>query len=543
MSGPWEQYASTPSGDDGPWQQFVAPAAPTGPKPKPIGKAAQDDFLRAELRNADWFTRNLAGAGTALSDLWERGKQLVGQGDQDAIHANRVMAEEAPVGAALGQAGVAALPFGLAGNSVKAAAGVGAGLGFARPVDGEQTFENIAKGTAKNTLIDAALGGAGQAVANAGGKYIANKLQDLALRRSQNAVKTQTLNDALDAGLTAVPSEVKPTLGNTILESIGGKAATGQSVSNKNAPVFDSLARKALGLTDDVPLEPAILQARRDLAYQVGYKPVADLPVVPKDGELLRELAKASPLPRGSGAVANPGADEAQKVLAQVAARPEWTGAQLMDDIRLLREQARANYGAAERSGGDIAAERLAQAQKSAANALENLAARNLNPQAVELMREARRYIAKTHTVEDSLIEGSGSVDPRALARMIQRGDPLSDELAVAGRFANVYKGSAKPPAQVASPGVSKLDAVLSAVGAGTGGMLAGPVGVAAGAAAPFIIPRVARALSQSGRAQNSLRDIYRLGLPLRTTNALLPYLAGGSAVLGGDALAKKLPL
>ena len=49
--------------------------------PLKIGKDSFGDSLRGELKNASWFERNLAGAGTALSNLYEGAKQFAGQGN------------------------------------------------------------------------------------------------------------------------------------------------------------------------------------------------------------------------------------------------------------------------------------------------------------------------------------------------------------------------------------------------------------------------------------------------------------------------------
>src|SRR6185503_15259758 len=94
MSGPWEDFGGTTPTPAGPWQDFA--------QPQKIGAQAFPDFLKAELANADWGTRNIAGFGTALSDLWEGAKQFVGKGDAQQIEANKIIEHAAPVGAVAG---------------------------------------------------------------------------------------------------------------------------------------------------------------------------------------------------------------------------------------------------------------------------------------------------------------------------------------------------------------------------------------------------------------------------------------------------------
>ena len=50
-----------------------------------FGKEGFADSLKQTLEEAGWANRNIAGAGTALSNLWEGGKQLFGQGNANTF--------------------------------------------------------------------------------------------------------------------------------------------------------------------------------------------------------------------------------------------------------------------------------------------------------------------------------------------------------------------------------------------------------------------------------------------------------------------------
>ena len=80
------------------YQDAMANRQVSQSSPVKIGKEAFGDTLRQVLQESDWGTRNIAGAGTALSDLWQGAKQLVGAGDKQAIEANNIIKEEAPIG-------------------------------------------------------------------------------------------------------------------------------------------------------------------------------------------------------------------------------------------------------------------------------------------------------------------------------------------------------------------------------------------------------------------------------------------------------------
>jgi hypothetical protein len=534
--------------------KFIIEDAPDSPSsggryviedaPKAIGAEAQGSFLREELKNADWGTRNIAAFGTALSDLYQRGKQLVGQGDRQAIEANQIMRDEAPIGGAVGKMAVAAAPFGLAGNGIGAAMKVGAGLGFAEPVGGEQTLGNIAKGTAQNTIASGVLAGAGQKLSNMAGDAISRKLGDLALRKSQNVVRDKTINEALDAGLVVPPSSVKPTAWNVAKESVAGKISTAQAASNRNASTIDGLVRRAVGLHDDAPLNAETFNGLRTEAYKTGYKPIADLPAVNWDEAMLKEVAALSPA-RAGGAVKTPAQAEIDDLIGALTNQKQWTGEQLIGDIKALRDQARVNFRAANGPQPNSSAGDLARAQIGAADALENLAERNAgNPELVFNLRKARKLIAKTHDVEDAVIEGGGTVAAKKLAQMLQRGKPLTDELAVVARFANNFPRAVQPNAQVSGPGVSALRGAAGPM-LGMGGAMAGaPLPLAAAAAAyPFVVPPLMRSQLLSRGSQNSLRDLYKLGLPTRMAGRLLQNAPVAGAVLGPNALAQYLSL
>lgn len=153
--------------------------APFANGPLKMGAESFPDQLRQELQDAGWGTRNIAGAGTALSNLWEGTKQFVGQGDQQRIEANKIIRNEAPIGAFAGDVASTAIPFGMAGNSVKAAAAVGAGYGALQPVSGEQSIANVVQGKLINTGLGAATAAGGQAAANKLLSGVSNKLASI----------------------------------------------------------------------------------------------------------------------------------------------------------------------------------------------------------------------------------------------------------------------------------------------------------------------------------------------------------------------------
>lgn len=133
--------------------------AGTPTAPVKIGKDAFPDTLRETLRGTDWGTRNIAGAGTALANVWEGGKQLFGLGNEDNIRNQRIIADEAPVGAIAGNiATYAPLALVPGANTVLGGAALGAATGAAQPtLDGESRLANAAVGGAVGGAVPAAI--------------------------------------------------------------------------------------------------------------------------------------------------------------------------------------------------------------------------------------------------------------------------------------------------------------------------------------------------------------------------------------------------
>jgi hypothetical protein len=246
--------------------------------PIKIGKEAFPDTLRQVLRDANWGTRNIAAAGTAVTNLWEGVKQFAGQQNNDTIANNRIIRDEAPVGAFAGDVALTAMPFSAAGKSIKAAAAVGAGYGATLPVENATGWQDVAKGKALNTVVGGVTGAGGQWVSNKATSALTRKIGDLALRKSQNAVKDATLSESIAAGYKLPPS-MMPDSGVTarILEGVSGKYKTNQLAGINNQEVTNKLARSALGLAEDSPLTKEAMQKLRTAAYKSGYDPVTTI--------------------------------------------------------------------------------------------------------------------------------------------------------------------------------------------------------------------------------------------------------------------------
>lgn len=503
--------------------------------PLKLGKEGTADSLRQTLQEAGWVNRNLAGVGSAATGLWEGAKQLVGLGNEQNIANNKVIEQAAPVGAFLGNAAVAAVPFGLAGKGIKAATGAGAVVGALSPVEGEQTLGNVVKGKLVNAAEGAVFGGAGQAVANAGGAMLAKALSDKAAQGVKNAPIDKTLKDAIGVGMVVPPTSVNPSLFNQFKEGVAGKIATAQTASNRNGEVIDSLARKSVGLGEKDALTTEAMQGVRRQAYQSGYEPISAIGTVQTD-KAYHDAIDAIANKYQGVSKSFPGAvnDDVAKMVAPFRVG-NFDSGDALKASQFLRDKANAAF----RSGNN----EEGMAAKGIAKILEDQIERTLQAggqdgaKLLDGFRNARKLMAKSHTVEDAIVEGGGTINARKLAQRVQAGKPMSDELSIAGNFANNFPKATQPAQQVSGPGVSKLN-FLSAMLAGGGGAMAGGVpGAAVGALTQLVAPPLMRKSLLSNRVQKGLVPSYGPTLSNKLTSALLQNSPVGLTALGLESL------
>ncbi len=422
------------------------------PAPNPAGVMPRMD----PTEGMGFTSKFNAGIGKALSDLGGGAAQLVGMGpsSEEVRETKRLDAPlmKTPSGMAGNIAGNIAAFAPLAvvpgANTVAGAGALGAVSGAFQPTEG-------AGDRLKNMAVGGGLGAGTQALAGPGaqrvGEWAAGREAQAAARKSQNAVRDQTLREGQALGLTVPPSAVNQSAANDVLESIGGKAAINQQAAKRNQPVVDAVLRREAGLQPNDALSEQALKASRKSAAAPYRELTAISPQAASDMEALKA--------------------------ARLDSKLNWQ-----------------HYG----RGGDPASYKAASQADQLAEALEQSleqhAAKIGRPELVEAMRNARVQIAKTHTVEKAVNVGTGSGDAAVLGSMLDRGAPLSGDLRKVAAFQQAFKQPMREGTNVPNPGSSKLAAVLSG-GLGAGGMAtAGPAGLAA-AALPFTAPPAARSI------------------------------------------------
>jgi len=377
----------------------------------------------------------------------------------------------------------------------------GAMLNPARSVSelGSNALKNLVAGTAGQTVTEATgspLAGLATTIATPAGITATAQSRQAALQAMQqrNAVRDATLRAAQQEGFVVTPGSITPSGQNVLTERLAGKTRLEQLASSRNQDTTDRLARQAVGVAENAPLTSEGMKAVRADEFTKGYAPVAALGPVQTDAAFGTALTDMSNKFTGAGR-SFPGAvpDKVNETIASFRVSGFDAG-DAVQASRSLREQATANF----RSGDNA----LAKTQVGIARALEDQIERSLatagNPDAAAILaqfRASRQRMAISHSVEDAIREGSGSVDAKKLARDIQSGKYLSGELKTIGEFANIAPRVNQPPSAMGTPGAGSIlgRSLTGGLGAGIGALLGNAPGAVIGAAAPEVTSALAR--------------------------------------------------
>lgn len=299
----------------------------------------------------------------------------------------------------------------------------------------------------------------------------------------QQTIAEKEFARARPAGYVVPPASVKPTVGNVLLEGIGGKAAMQQVASGRNQQVTNKLAARSVGLPEDAEITKDALKEIRQRAGQ-DYERYGNIGQVNADLDFYSDVSRLNTLatqikkdfPKANVA----GADEINNLVDSLKVA-SFSASSGLRRIMQLRDEATRLLSGERPSPTDSA---IAKANIAAADALEELIARQLRQterqDIVDNFEKARVLIAKTYSVQNAL-ELTGNVNAAKLATQLRKDKPLSPELKTAAQFAAAFPKATAIPERFGSPGVSALDTAFAAGGAASFPTLGAPAAVAAG--------------------------------------------------------------
>lgn len=364
----------------------------------------------------------------------------------------------------------------------------------------------------------AAMGG--QGVSEATGSPTAGMLftalvpgvqQTMANRNAMKAMAAQqgdevyqnTLLEAQKQGLQVPESYYRRGEKPGVSERIAGTKNIERELSVENQRQVDSIVKRSIGMSADEPLTPESIDRVKKMAWNEGYKPLKQVGNV--DMDIIFD-ARLDGIRKEFGAVsASFPKSEKQGINALVDKYriAKFDSAEGLDQIKSLREDAKANFK--NNNTG------IAKAQRAIADSLEDQIKRELlsrgDPDSINKLKAfeaARKRIAMASSVDNAIVEGTGSVNARKFVGDLDKG--LSDELRTIAEFASAAPrllpqpsniGALQQPMQAGVPGAQLMNMMMRAGGGGgLGGYYGGTTGAATGAAlafAPEAIAAIAR--------------------------------------------------
>jgi hypothetical protein len=347
----------------------------------------------------------------------------------------------------------------------------------------------------EDAAMGAVMGGALPVVAKGAG-MVGEKIGNTIRGPAQSPDMAAAIQAARSQGYVIPPTQANPTLGNRLLEGMAGKLTTAQNASAANQGVTNRLAAEALGLPGDTKLTADVLKSVRDSAGQ-AYQAVTNAGTITPGAKYMQALDDiAAPHVKAMQGFPNAKASPVLDLVDSLKS-PSFDAGSAVAKIKELRSAADDAF----RTGNTD----VGRAAKKAAGALEDAIEDHLQAigqtDALAALREARKTIAKTYTVEKALNQSSGTVDAKKLAAQLQKGKPLSGDLRSVAEFAARFpKASQAVEGMGSLPQTSPLDWFA---GVGLSAATSSPLGLLSVAARPAARKAVLSPMVQNGLIQN----------------------------------------
>lgn len=360
--------------------------------------------------------------------------------------------------------GVGMIPSFARANPIVQGGALGATSGLITPVNTGATGAEMYGDVAKNVAVGTAFGGAIPAV---------GAIPSMMRGQAPTPQMQQTVQQARDLGYVIPPTQANPSLLNRLMEGVAGKVSTAQNASARNQQITNRLTAKSLGLPEDTPITPEVLQNLRNTAGQ-AYENLGlsgRIKTSPKFNQALDKIAEDAVQAQKDFPTASK--NEVIELVNSLKS-PSFDVSSAISKIRLLRNDADKAY----RLGDKALGKANRDASQVLENTIENYLANTKQTDLLDKFRDARQLIAKTYTVEKAANTTTGTIDAKKLAAQLQRGKPLSGELKSIAQFSQAFPKASQATEPMGSlPQLSPLDYFAGLVGGvSTGGVGAGAV-------------------------------------------------------------------
>lgn len=265
--------------------------------------------------------------------------------------------------------------------------------------------------------------------------------------------KEKTIKQSIEAGYQIPPTQAGGTKFQKFLETVGGKPKTEQDAQFHNQEITNKLAKKYIGLSESDNLGTDAIQAVKE-KYNPVYEQVSSLPAIKTTTS--EPVFDSFGMPKGTKSAT-------QTVLP--------SGKQLLDELKDVRAESKSYWDFWKRNG-DPKAQKTAIKYDTQASQLESqleeLAKYHKKPELMDELRNARRELAKAHTVNKAMNPATGDISANVFKQMLGK-VPLTGEAKTIADFASGFGKVAKMPAAGEPTNFSILDAAMAVHGVGTG--------------------------------------------------------------------------
>ena len=380
-----------------------------------------------------------------------------------------------------------------------------------------------------------ALGKAAQPVVEAVKQPLAQRAARIAEEQSAadwaRASQIEAAQAAQRLGVAINPAQANPNVKTKLLVGATGEAVVNEKAAKANLSRWNDIAREDMGLPKNTPLNAQAFETAR-AAHAAPYEKISKLGTLAPDDAVVTQVQKLKLDPLSTSdphkvAIVNGVVDRVVNQMDEGL-----TGENVVGQIRDFRKDA--NRTLKNPNASPIDAD-VAEVKLGIANALENLIENNIrDPKALSEFRAARTAMAKTYDWERATGITTKQVDPLEIAKMAEKGKPLTGALKdvadVAGNFPDI--------ASIAANKEQLLYQRLRRGGAGgTVGFAlgGGPVGAAVGAGLTSLGSEATANLLARPSMQNRLAVPVDRRIPLAQvatpeaapiprSNALVPY-------------------
>ena len=353
--------------------------------------------------------------------------------------------------------------------------------------------------------------------------------------------------EAQRLGIALNPTDIQPTIGPRITSTIAGeKGILAINQANKNQIRKVAIQEMDLPSTTQLDGKDAFNQARNKLA--APYTEVTKLPTMMADDATRSALNNLRPDETLIGS--DKYARSINSIIDDASSKIEagLTGAELLKNVRTLRQRARKTY---DNKSADLAALDLADTNLAIANVLESMIESNItNPKLLGEFRDARQKMARTYAYEAATDMNTGMVDVKKISRITAKDNALTGDIAslgkIAGNFPEAFSTQAALPWNKNIPAIGRTGAAgslggvagyalgqdyVSAVLGGLGGALTGRLMESAAAR------RIASPEYQAGLQLQDMRipPPAQMMAPIPQSQAVVPYQAPAEVLMPGE--------